>query len=168
MITQNDLKKRLCYDPKTGIFTRLVRCGNQAGGKVAGTPHKKGYISIGFSLAGVKKIYLAHRLAWLYVFGEMPDGQIDHINGDKTDNRIENLRVVNHLENHKNTKLHSRNKSGLSGVWFHGQNKNWCAEIKVNNKKIGLGSHSGFFDACCARKSAERRFGFHMNHGRQN
>ena len=95
-LTQEVLKEHLSYDPNTGIFTRRHSFRFFNAGDIAGFSNgKKNYTRI--KLLGDR--FLAHRLAWLYVYGTWPENQIDHINCDKTDNRICNLRVVNQFEN---------------------------------------------------------------------
>ena len=112
------------------------------------------------------KTYKAHRIVWLFHYGEWPKGEIDHINGDGRDNRLCNLRDVSHAENCKNMPLASNNKSGFRGVHWDKQHSKWRAFIKDN----GLSKYIGLFDdialAVAARKQAEFDLGFHPNHGR--
>lgn len=119
---------------------------------------KSGYVQIRYG----QKTYRVHRLIWEMHCGTIAAGhEIDHINGNKADNRIENLRLVSRAENAKNLKLQSRNTSGVSGV------------IYMNNKyRVTIGAkYLGYFDtideAIRARKSAEERNGYHVNHGRK-
>jgi len=162
ILTQSYLKEILHYDPETGIFTRIIDRHYM---------HKKGAVLGSVTVGGYMAINLdalprpSHRLAWLYMYGEFPKGQIDHINHDRTDNRIKNLRVVSHKENGRNQKLGSNNTSGVNGVHWDKARKKWKAIIKVNYKNIQLGRFDNFFDAVCARKSADIRYGFHPNHG---
>ena len=87
-LTAEHLRSQLHYDPATGVFTRKVATSNTVKvGDVAGNRHIDGY----WEVSVLNKTYLAHKLAWLYVYGEMPSGRLTHINGDKSDNRIENL-----------------------------------------------------------------------------
>ena len=112
------------------------------------------------------KSYLTHRLIWLYVYGKFPDGQVDHINGDPSDNRIENLRDVTNQENHKNRSKPRSNTSGHIGVHWDKDREKWRARIKLD----GVEQHLGFFnvleDAAAARQAASVKHGFHVNHGR--
>lgn len=110
------------------------------------------------------KSYMAHRIVWLYHYGDWPRGCIDHINGNGLDNRIENLRDVDARENARNRPTPRNNKSGIAGVRVRG--KGWNARISIGNKLKDLGAFKDFFSACCARKSAEVIYGFHENHGR--
>lgn len=137
MITQERLKQLLNYDPETGIFERnrwVGRRGKVHGIRKLGTQHE-GYIRI--RLDGVK--YMAHRLAWLYVYGEFPEKQIDHINHDKSDNRICNLREATQIENSQNKIRATRlNKLGVLGVSqvYGGKFK---ATITINKERKVLG-----------------------------
>ena len=106
-----------------------------------------------------------HRFIWFYMTGEWPE-QIDHINGIRTDNRWHNLRNVSQFVNMKNTSLCTKNKSGRIGVIENKKNNTWIAQIQVNGKGIYLGTFHIFEDACAAREDAERKYGFHPNHGR--
>lgn len=113
------------------------------------------------------KAFLAHRVVWAMTYGNWPSGQIDHINGDKTDNRIENLRIVTSRENHKNMPERADNTSGVKGVYWHKQRSKWHAEIIADGQKRSLGLFDKLEDAAAARKEAEREHGFHPNHGRK-
>lgn len=121
----------------------------------------------GYKRGCVLKDYLfAHRVAWAIHYGRWPVDQLDHINGDKSDNRISNLREVTNAQNAKNTKRHRDNKSGRTGV-FQLQHRNvWLAFIMSGGKRQHLGHFRTFEDACAARSAAERELGFHQNHGR--
>ena len=134
MITQNELKRILDYNKETGIFTRKVSTPIFKIGEVAGCLDNTGYLKIGINY----KRYLNHRLAWLYIHGEFPKGQIDHINGIKTDNRIENLRVVTSRQNSQNQKCHR--EGHLVGATYLKKSKKWRAQIYINGKVNILGS----------------------------
>lgn len=186
-ITQEYVKEALEYDPETGIFKwRLDRpdhhfkdwrgrngfIRNISPDRVAGNlqqPTERNpcsYIVIGLS----EKLYRAHRLAWLYVYGDWPSEDVDHINLDTTDNRIENLRLSLDKLNHRNRSRYKNNTSGISGVSFHAKLNKWQAEGQqvIDGKRVRhyLGVFASFFDACAARKSWELRFGYSENHGK--
>jgi hypothetical protein len=86
--------------------------------------------------------YQANRLAWLYVYGQWPVDEVDHVNRDFIDKRISNLREASHAENMRNKNLHSNNKSGFKGVHWHAQSKKWRAQIKRDGKARSLGLYS--------------------------
>lgn len=134
-MTKNELEKYLNYCKETGVFTwKTDRVSNKINGKVAGSDHK-GYIRIILN----NKKYMAHRLAWLYVYGEWPN-IIDHINGIKNDNRIENLRNVNKRENNSNTYKHRNGH--LVGTFYAKHANRWRARITINSKIIYLGYYN--------------------------
>ena len=162
MLTQARLKEVLNYDPETGVFTWKIGRPKAPKGGVAGYLNWKGYWIV--CVDRVK--YRAHRLAWFYVYGCMPDGQIDHINHEKLDNRISNLRVVSNKVNHRNMGKPSNNTSGVVGVsWFKTRNK-WVARIRDGKVYRCLGYFDDFNDAVEARLTAQKRLGYHANHGK--
>jgi len=113
-----------------------------------------------------KKLYFAHRLAWIIENGEIPCGyEIDHIDHDGTNNSIKNLRLVTSSENKKNRSLVATNKSGCMGVYFNKKIGRWIAEIVCDSKHYPLGSFHDYDSAVAARKKAEIDFNFHQNHG---
>ena len=164
MITQEKIKELFKYYPLTGIFIRRKNRGRFKKGELVGTFNDKGYV---YTMIKGKN-FMLHRLAWLYVYGEMPKGEIDHINHIRTDNRIENLRVVNRQENSKNTSKRKDNTSGVTGVSFKRDRKRWEAYISIDGKKTGLGYFTRYSEAVDARKNAEVLYGYHKNHGGQN
>ena len=157
VITQEELKKYFTYDEKTGKFYHKTNYGKGRIGQEAGTINKKGYLIIGFG----NQSYRAHKLAWLYVYGYLPELQIDHIDRNKLNNAISNLREVTNTENHHNMGVQSNNKSGCSGVIFNKQNKKWRSYIKCDKKQIELGSFDTYENAIRARHLAEYILGFH-------
>lgn len=155
-LTQERLKELLDYDPLTGIFNCKVTRGSKAQkGEVAGSMRPNGYITISIDY----KHFLAHRLAWLYCFGYFPD-QIDHIDQNKSNNMIGNLREISNQDNHRNCNNYKSNTSGVKGVSWHKQRKKWCAKVKVNFKHKSLGLHVDFNDAVCARLAGEQCIGW--------
>ena len=162
-ITQKRLKEVLRYDPDTGVFTWLVTIPNIKGvGAVAGTIKSTGYIRIGIN----KRQYYAHRLAFLYMSGELPFDHTDHINGIRHDNRWCNLRAVTEKENHKNKRKRSDNKSGVTGVSWDGRLNKWVVQLGLDRMRVFIQSFDDMQDAIDARKLAEKKYGFHENHGR--
>lgn len=108
----------------------------------------------------------AHTVIWAYYTGEWPDGEIDHIDGDRGNNRIENLRCVDKSTNQRNASRREDNTSGQVGVSFHKASGRWNARISTNGRRVFLGSFPEFEDAVAARKAAEAELGYHENHGR--
>jgi hypothetical protein len=136
MITAERLKEVLRYEPETGLFYRLVRSGPSMPGSIAGGKCGNGYVLISID----NKQHYAHRLAWLYITGKMPENLIDHKNMDKADNRFQNLREATHSQNIANKK--SYGKSGFKGVTWWARDNNWKAQIEVNGKN----KHIGYFN----------------------
>jgi len=167
-LTHERIKKLLHYDPGSGVFTRRV---SSAGTLNAGTT--TGYVKTNISgkrycLISINgKQYSSHRLAFLHMTGSFPKDQVDHIDGNGTNNAWINLRQVSHLENQKNKRLHANNKSGIAGVRQHEPSKKWHAYIMVEQKFIFLGSFEKKSNAAKARKLAEAEYGFHENHGQR-
>ena len=161
MLTQTQLKAQFHYNPETGDFHRKTRQGIYAPGLVNNAPNKDGYIPM--KVEG--KIYVAHRLAYLYMLGRFPSRDMDHINHTKTDNRWVNLRAVTPAENARNQPLMKRNTSGVCGVYWLKKSRCWRASIKTKGKRISVGRFKCFKDAVAARHAAEEKYGFHPNHG---
>lgn len=111
----------------------------------------------------LKKPYLAHRVIWAWVFGDLPSGEIDHINGSKSDNRISNLRHVDRIINCRNAARRSDNTSGKAGVTRSGNS--WLARIGSGNARLTLGSFSTLEAAIEARETAEKSLGYTERHG---
>ena len=153
-LTADRLRAVLSYDPQSGQFRRLTTSGGKPVGSIAGSLHYLGYVKIRID----NKFHLAHRLAWLYVHGQWPTAQIDHINGLKADNRIANLREATHSENGQNRPLQKNNTSGVAGVCWDSRNCHWQARIRVSNKVINLGTFADFSDAVAARLAAKPKF----------
>jgi len=150
-LIQERLHELLHYEPETGIFYWKVGARNIKVGDIAGTP-SCGYVKIGIS----GTIYPAHRLAWLYVHGYFPESEIDHINRDRADNRICNLREVSHVCNRRNIRNQKNNTSGVKGVSWFNHHLKWRSQINLLGKPHNLGYYSSFDDAVCARLAAEQ------------
>lgn len=152
---------RLDWDAKTGLFywnhPAKGRKPNACACSII-RPHKN---SAYYSIRHFKKHILAHRLVWYMHHRSLPDNmQIDHINHNGLDNRLQNLRLVTPSENAKNLPRKTVNKSGHTGVWKHSQYNRWCAQI--GNKKLGVFKTKKA--AVLARKQAEKHHGYHFNH----
>lgn len=175
-VTPDILRMLLYYDPETGILTWLSRSdeffssvsmrkkwnARYAGNKALTATHPHGY-----HVGGILGFdFLAHRVAWAIHHQEWPKGEIDHINGDPSDNRIENLRDVDHGTNMQNMKIHKSNNSGHVGVCWDNHYSKWLATIWSGNKQISIGRFDDKIDAIQARVKAEKELGYHENHGR--
>jgi hypothetical protein len=171
---QELLKQLLDYNPMSGVFiwkeknsshiacSRILKVINSRNcGKVAGKVSPDGYIRIGI----FGKKYLAHRLAWVYMNGDVEIDQIDHINGSRKDNRIANLRSIAEAANKRNMGVSKRNKSGVTGVIWHKQTGKWLASIYWNKKSVHLGLFDDIEEAREIRELAQVEAGFHRNHG---
>lgn len=174
------IQEAVYYNPQTGklfwrerpldwfVSKRIHAVWNaQNAGKEAFTgPHRKGHL--------IGRIFdtnaFAHRIAWVCFYGEWPTGEVDHINGDPSDNRISNLRSVTHRENLQNRALGPNSKSGVLGVRWDAQRSQWRVQIGNHRDRVGyrfLGRFSDFNEAVAARKLAEVEFGYHPNHSRE-
>lgn len=129
------LRDLMKYDETTGLFTSRVKLNSRwPAGRTRGGINHDGYRLI--SIKG--RQYMAHRLVWLYVHGCWPDQEVDHINGDKDDNRLANLRLANREQNNRNARIRKDNKSGLKGVHRIPSGR-YVAAVSFKNKKQYLG-----------------------------
>jgi hypothetical protein len=151
------------YNKETGEFARKFNplCRKKGSAKV-GSINSWGYRQISI----YKKLHMAHRLAWLYVYGEWPHGEIDHINHEKLDNRIANLRIVDRTVNSQNLPFKRSNSSGATGVMWDPRSGKWRARITHNKRARELGRFDTKDQAIAVRQAAERDLGFHHNHGK--
>lgn len=170
------LRELTSYNPDTGHLTwrkrerrwfRATRdChawnARYSGTRAFDTDDKRGYRQGSF----LGKQFKAHRVAWFLHHGSWPENEIDHVNGNKSDNRITNLRDAARTENCKNLPLGKSNKSGVIGVSWSQARKKWAASIKVNRRDIFLGRYDDLKDAQEARRKAEIAYGFSSFHGR--
>ena len=156
MIPLDQLRTFVQYDQATGNFVWLVkRPGISAGvGEVAGRISNQGYVQV--QIKGRR--YQAHRLAWFYVRGEWPFGEIDHINGCKTDNRLVNLRLATRSQNQANNGRSLRNRSGRKGVGWNANAGKWQVQIGVHGKVFYLGLFDNIEAASNAYAKAATRF----------
>lgn len=153
MITAEDIRRLLRYDAHTGLFIWLVDIGRKTkAGSAAGWREPDGYYRVGFN----GRAYKAHRLAWLYVHGEWPKQQIDHIDGNKSNNAISNLREASHSQNNWNKTKKRNNASGFKGVHWHSRDKTWRAEIRSGGVRHHLGSFSSADQAAAAYAAASK------------
>ena len=152
----DEIKRHLHYDPATGAITYKGKTFDTAAPST-------GYVHV----AAGGRLRRAHRLAFLYMEGILPEEEVDHINGNRADNRWSNLRKVTKAENSRNQGLAKNNTSGYVGVTWSEHNQKWRATIKVDYKRMHLGYFRYKFDALSARLEAERKFGFHPNHGKR-
>ena len=135
-LTADLVRELYCYDPVTGKVTRKIKRGTRwPAGEEVGTVGENGYryFNIG------SRLYLAHRIIWLYVYGYLPDSDIDHINRNRDDNQLVNLREATRGQNNINSRLQKNNTSGFKGAYYDNRRDCWYAEIWVNNKKQFLG-----------------------------
>lgn len=152
ILTQSRLRELFDYNSETGVFTRKQnKTRTDLVGKPAGWVMTKGHLSIEIDY----RSYLAHRLAWLYMFGKWPTNQIDHINRMKADNRIANLRDVGQSENQHNSSRRKDNWSGLIGINWVPKSCSWRARIGVNGKDIHLGTFPNKEAASAAYQAAK-------------
>ena len=152
-VTQDRLKELLNYNSETGIFTWKVNRGGRKIGSIAGAK------SLGYRNIMIDKIsYQAHRLAWLFVYGKWPEKDLDHINLERDDNRICNLRVVSDSENKQNQKMYKTNTSGFKGVSWCKNRKKWIASICINYKTIPLGKFDDPKEASLAYLEGAKKY----------
>lgn len=170
-LTKDRVELYFSYAPKTGhLITKLrpesdfktdaaYKIHRSFVGKIAGGETATGYVSVRID----GKTYLAHRVIWLLVHGQLPphrEVEIDHINGIRYDNRISNLRLVTRKQNLRNSGKSARNKSGVVGVSWHKKTKSWRAKICDDDGEFHIGVYSSFNDAKEAREKAERSLGY--------
>lgn len=150
LLTQEILKSLVFYSKKEGTFTYS---SGKKEGKVAGWLTPRGYLEL--SVRG--RTYKAHSLAWFYITGKWPEGEIDHKDRDPGNNSWENLRDVSHFVNSCNVGVRANSSSGVTGVNYHKEKGVWIARISVKGNRVCLGNSSDFFEAVCLRKSEEYR-----------
>lgn len=170
------LRQLLTYDPATGDLVWRTRHAEMFPTKAASTwwngrfANQKALTAIdssGYRFGLIFSVtHKAHRVIWALYYGAWPRGEIDHLNGIKTDNRIKNLRDVHKSVNARNTKMYGHNTSGQNGVSWYRRNNKWRASIKIDGQQKHLGYFECFDDAIAARKAAEKGHGFTDRHGR--
>ena len=162
------LRQRLRYEPDTGKLFWLPHSmaskswtTRYAGKEAFTSKDRHGYRQT--HMDGI--VLRAHRVAWALHYGAWPEFDIDHVNHDREDNRLCNLRAVTRAENRKNASLSRNNTSGVCGVYWSTDRRKWGAYITSGGLQHNLGHFASFEDAVAARRAAEGRFGFHENHG---
>lgn len=177
--SQEYLRQLLDYDPETGVLTWKARTpemfsadgrdpqwkarnwNSKLEGKEAfNVKSPNGYLA---SLLNGKRLY-AHRVIWAWFHGYWP-GYIDHINGDRADNRLSNLRVTTKVKNQRNVRYTKPSKSGVVGVNWFKQTSKWSVSIGCNGRSVWLGCYEDKLDAIAVRKEAEGLLGFSERHG---
>jgi hypothetical protein len=151
MISQEELKDELVFNKTIGQFYRISTDFKETGSK-----RGDGYISV--SCKG--RLYYAHKLAWLYCYGEYPLSDVDHINGNRADNRISNLRLATRSQNVLNSDMKSNNKSGYKGVSWDKAKRRWRVCCSVSGKNV----HVGYFRDLVKASQAYNEFA-KKNHG---
>ena len=158
MIDVCRMKEVLNYNEASGIFSWKKSLSNRTKvGEECRAINNNGYIVIRVD----GNLYYAHRLAWLYMYSTFPSKYIDHIDHNRQNNAIENLRDTE--KNCKNKSLYSNNTSGYHGITY--TNDKWKAVIGHNNTNIFLGYYNTKEEAIIARRAAERVYYYHINHG---
>jgi hypothetical protein len=169
MMTPDQLRLLVDYDPDTGHMLWKPRGSrrwnsNFAGKPAFANPSKDGYLT--GRLLG--RNYKSHRVAWAISTGEWPSGLIDHINGVRADNRLDNLRVVDDAGNAQNQARRSNNTSGEQCISWFARDSKWWVKITKDRKQIHIGFFDKLADAIIARDAAYKVAGFHKNHGKRS
>lgn len=177
MIEISLIRELVDYDPDTGIFRWKYRDRRYCASDGSHKGWNKKYAGkTCFNTVNAEEYhigcifgqnYYAHRVAWAYVTGQWPNGEIDHDNGIRSDNRFVNLYDGTRQINGLNQGMKSTNTSGVTGVRFHKAQKRWVASIRFESILYNLGSYRNFDDAVEARLEAEHNFGFHAKHGKR-
>lgn len=163
MPTQKRLRELFTYDAERGILIgkQCSLCGSHD--VPVHSYHNEGYLTI----RADGKNLLMHRVIWVYFHKNIdPKIFIDHIDGNRANNKLENLRIVDKRGNCKNAARRSDNTSGCTGVHWSKNDQRWIATIKVGGQIKRLGAFKIKEDAIVARKTAEPLYGYHENHGR--
>lgn len=149
MLTTTRLMELLDYNPETGEWTWKVDRGNRSAGAKAGATKSNGYLQIRVD----EVIYLSHRLAFLFMLGRWPEGEVDHRDLVKTNNAWANLRECSHAQNQCNTRSIG-NKTGLKGVYFEARTGKFYTQIRVDGRRRSIGTFATAEEASKARNEA--------------
>jgi len=151
-LTQEFVQHLFDYNPETGhLIWKNPLTNRVRKGRIAGAIDR-GYYRIGIH----NNRYDSHRIIWLYVYGYFPENEIDHIDRNRLNNKLSNLREVSRQCNHRNINIQANNSSGVSGICFVKRDIKWMAHIKVSGKHYNLGQYEDYIDAACARLAAEQ------------
>ncbi len=156
------LRQLLRYEAETGRLFWLARDRNLSGLEAGGIASPDGYRRVRIN----GQMCLAHRVIMAMMHGEWPAAQVDHINGNRADNRLCNLRSVQRATNSRNKGRYRNNRSGCTGVHWCKLTSRWVAAIQKDGQRVPLGRFESLDDAIAARRAAEPAFDFHPNHGR--
>lgn len=163
----DDVRKHYDYDPETGVFKRILTYTSwgvaTSCDKIITGSNNRGYYWDRIFNTNM----LVHRLIWLFMTGRHPLGEVDHINGNRKDNRWCNLRDVNPFENSRNQGNRVDNSSGIRGVTFNKDCNKWVARISHKGVRYSLGYYEQKQDAVDARLKAELEYGYHKNHAKR-
>lgn len=154
MLSREEILELVYYDKDSGEILWKANSGAATLGRKCGWTRPDGYRQVYIK----KHPLLLHRVIWLLENGEWPSKLIDHINGDKSDNRITNLRLANNEQNGRNSKIHLKNKSGERNVFWREGHKKWEVSVRVNKKTIYLGWFKDYEFACLVAQEARDKF----------
>lgn len=143
--SREEIMKDVSYDPETGVFRSNIDAhnGRWRAGRIVGSPAGRGYYKV--TVNGSQRY--CHRLAWVYCYGTSPEGEIDHIDGDRSNNAISNLRIANKSQNMWNSKIRKNNSTGLKGVTFIEKRNKYKSRITANGTVIFLGLFQTKYEA---------------------
>ena len=152
-LNQEIVRELFDYDAKEGVLIwKSLKSKRIKVGSIAGCINAKGYVQV----AVLGKRYLAHRVIWLWHYGYVPENVIDHINRDKKDNRLDNLRETSSQCNMRNSKLCKRNTSGVKGVYWNSRDSKWISQITIEGAQKHLGICEDFIEAVAHRLAGEQ------------
>ena len=158
--SQEELKSLIHYDPETGAITHLQSRGKARRGEPAGSVNKVGYLEVRL----LNRIMSGQRIAWLYMTGSLPEQpvSVDHVNGDRADNRWLNLRLATYEQQSWNAPAHHHNQSGLKGAWPCKSTGRWVSMLQCGKRRLWLGrfdtaeqAHEAWINAAIKERGAE-------------